>query len=62
MDTTIIFEIDGVEEAFPLFRTLSPEEEAEFRAYARANFTAETPLNTSYHPVVQDEMIRMGCK
>lgn len=44
----------------PLFRELSPAAEAEFRAYARANYVVGTPLNELHHPVCRDEQRKMN--
>jgi len=39
-----------------MFRELSPEEEKEFRQWARDNFTPmRDNINRVWHPVVQDE-------
>ena len=38
-----------------LFRELSPEEEQEFRQWARDNWTPGSESNSVWHPVVQDE-------
>ena len=38
-----------------LFRTLTPEEEAQFRAWARQNYKRLEPIKGVWHPVVQDE-------
>ena len=38
-----------------LFRDLTAEEEADFRQWARDNYSANEPINDLWHPVVQDE-------
>jgi len=38
-----------------MFRTLSPEDEAGFRQWARDNHTPYTAPNPVWHPVVRDE-------
>jgi len=39
-----------------MFRDLSPEEEKEFREWARENFTPKKDeINEVWHPVVRDE-------
>ena len=43
-----------------LFKQLSPEEEAEFRQWARENYTPFEPIKGIWHPVVQDECRRMN--
>lgn len=46
-----------------LFRTLTPNEEAAFRQWARENATPEHFAKAGlYHPVVRDEWWRMGCQ
>jgi hypothetical protein len=49
-----------VEQPVPMFRTLSPEETADFRQWARDNYTPGSPVNPVWHPVVQDECERMN--
>lgn len=41
------------------FRELSPEEEEEFRAWAREHFNALTEPEPVWHPCVRDEWARM---
>jgi hypothetical protein len=38
-----------------LHRDLTPEEEAEFRQWARENYTPFSAVQGIWHPVVQDE-------
>jgi hypothetical protein len=38
-----------------LFKDLTETEEAEFRAWARANYTPYSDISGVWHPVVQDE-------
>lgn len=42
-----------------MFRFLSREEEANFRLWARDNYTPFTEISELWHPVVQDECRRM---
>lgn len=42
-----------------MFRVLSKEEEAEFRLWARRNYTPLAEISELWHPVVQDECRRM---
>lgn len=44
-----------------MFRLLNEKEEAEFRSWARRNYTPGTEITEVWHPVVQDERRRM-CK
>jgi len=39
-----------------IFRDLTPEEEAEFRSWARQNWTPGTEINSFWHPVIRDEI------
>lgn len=39
----------------PMFRSLSDEEEASFRQWARENYKKCAPISGAWHPVVQDE-------
>ncbi len=43
-----------------LFRTLSTEEEIEFRQWARENYKRFSPISGIWHPVVQDECRKMN--
>ena len=43
-----------------LFKQLSPEEEAEYRQWARENYRPFEPIKGIWHPVVQDECRRMN--
>jgi len=43
-----------------LWRDLAPEEEAEFRAWARANYVPGQPINPVWHPAVRDEAEKMN--
>lgn len=38
-----------------MFRQLSPEEEKDFRQWARDNYRSGEPISSAWHPVVQDE-------
>jgi hypothetical protein len=43
-----------------LFRELSPEEEKEFRQWARDNYEPFSEINGVWHPVVQDECVKIN--
>jgi hypothetical protein len=45
-----------------LFRDLSESEEAEFRAWARANYIAFQKIDGVWHPVVQDECVKINAE
>jgi len=42
------------------FRALSPAEEAKFRSWARDNYKAGSEIKGIWHPVVQDECVRIN--
>lgn len=42
-----------------LFRQLSEEEEADFRRWARENYTPGEEVKQIWHPVVRDEIRKM---
>ena len=42
-----------------LFRTLDETEEQEFRQWARDNFKVTDPIQSIWHPSIQDECIKM---
>lgn len=42
-----------------MFRLLNKQEEAEFRLWARRNYTIGSEISEVWHPVVQDECRRM---
>lgn len=42
------------------FRTLTAEEEIEFRRWARENYVVDSKTNDLYHPCVQDECRKMN--
>tara|TARA_R110002167_G_scaffold50826_1_gene147723 strand:+ start:357 stop:713 length:357 start_codon:yes stop_codon:yes gene_type:complete len=42
-----------------LFRTLNPNEEKEFKAYAHDEWSPNTATSEVWHPVVRDEWSRM---
>lgn len=48
-------DIDVEEKIVKMFRDLSPEEEEEFRQWARDNFSPEKEISECWHPVVVDE-------
>jgi hypothetical protein len=43
-----------------IWRVLSPEEEIEFRQWARNNYTKGFTINSIWHPVVRDECNKMN--
>lgn len=43
-----------------LFRELTPEEEKDFRKWARDNYKPYNEIKGVWHPVVQDECVRMN--
>lgn len=43
-----------------LFRKLTPEEEEQFRQWARENYRPFDPIKGIWHPIVQDECRRMN--
>ena len=45
-----------------MFRDLSPEEEQEFRQWARENDPPELKNWEIYHPVCRDEWMKLGIK
>ena len=45
-----------------LFRQLSAEEEAQFRQWARDNYTPLDVISGIWHPVVQDECARINAE
>lgn len=45
-----------------LFRELSTEEQAQFRAWARENYTPLEPIKGIWHPVVQEECAKMNAE
>lgn len=42
------------------FRALTPTEETKFRSWARENYRAGSEIKGIWHPVVQDECVRMN--
>lgn len=44
---------------YKFFRDLSPEEEKEFRQWARSNYVIGDPIDSSWHPVTVDECMSM---
>lgn len=45
-----------------LFRQLSAEEEASFRQWARDNYQPLTEISGVWHPVVQDECVKINAE
>jgi hypothetical protein len=43
-----------------LFRELTPEEEEQFRKWARLNYEPFETISGVWHPVIQDECRRMN--
>lgn len=46
---------DAILQPSGMFRSLSPEEERSFRAWARANWQPGQKISPLWHPVVRDE-------
>jgi len=44
------------------FRTLTPTEEDQFRSWARDNYEPGAEIKGTWHPVVQDECVRINQK
>lgn len=45
-----------------IFRQLSADEEARFRAWARTNYRPGDPIDGCWHPVVGDEAKKMNAE
>lgn len=45
-----------------LFNQLTSQQEADFRLWARQNYQVYTPIDGVWHPVVQDECVRMNAE
>ena len=43
-----------------LFKSLTDEEEEDFRRWARHNYTKNGPISGVWHPVVQDECVKIN--
>ena len=43
-----------------LFKELTTNEEAKFRAWARKNYVVFKPINGLWHPTIQDECRKMN--
>ena len=43
-----------------LFRELTSEEEKEFRKWARDNYKPLQPIEGFWHPVIQDECVKIN--
>jgi len=43
-----------------IFRALTPAEEARFRSWARDNYGLGSPILGVWHPVVQEECVKMN--
>jgi hypothetical protein len=43
-----------------MFRALTAKEEANFRKWARTNYKPGTEISGVWHPVVQDECVRIN--
>lgn len=57
---TVHFHVGEETIVTPLFRELSPEDEAGFRQHARENYSVGTPIDNVYHPVWRDEAKKMN--
>jgi hypothetical protein len=44
------------------FRTLDEKEEQSFRKWARENYETDTPISGMWHPVIQDECVKMNAE
>ena len=42
------------------FRALTPAKEAQFRSWARDNYESGAEIKGIWHPVVQDECVRIN--
>jgi len=45
-----------------LFRELNEQEQAEFRASARANYVPFSPIKGIWHPIYQDECVKINAE
>jgi hypothetical protein len=45
-----------------MFRDLTDAEEAQFRKWARENYKPGSPISTVWHPVAQDECVKMNAE
>lgn len=45
-----------------LFRDLTAEEEVDFRSWARSNYEPNTEISEIWHPVVQDECLKINAE
>jgi len=45
-----------------LFRNLTPEQQRQFRVWARMNYRPFDPIQGIWHPVVQDECVKMNAE
>ncbi len=43
-----------------LFRKLKDREKKKFKQWARLNYVPFTPIDGKWHPVVQDECVKMN--
>ena len=43
-----------------LFKILSNEEQKEYRKWARENYKVTEPIKGLWHPIVQDECVKMN--
>jgi len=43
-----------------MFMELSPKQEQKFRKWSRENYQPYTEINGTWHPVVQDECVKMN--
>ena len=45
-----------------LFKTLSDEEQKEYRKWARENYVVYEPIKGIWHPIAQEECVRMNAE
>lgn len=45
-----------------MFRDLNTDEQASFRAWARDNYKPFSPIDGSWHPVIQGECAKMNAE
>ena len=51
---------DLLEKGHMIYRYLTDDEEVQFRAHARTNYKPFTPIEGVWHPVYQDECVRIN--
>ncbi len=45
-----------------MFKTLTPDEEKQFRQWARDNYQPHTEIAGIWHPVIQDECVKINAQ